>query len=364
MKRIIHSLFLSIFVFTIVIGQQKEPFLVFDNENHDFGSIKEEGGLATHKFAFTNTGSMPVIIKDVKPSCGCTTPDWTKEPVLPGNTGFVSATFNPSGRPGPFTKTITVNSNASNNPVTLRFNGTVIPKPKSQEDIYPSNFDSVRFSSNMVYFDSLFYGEVKSKTIQIWNTKKVSATISCKNLPKYMKFNVKPSSLKPNEKGVIELFYDSKEKNDWGYVTDYINFIVNNKIVPANNRVNISADIKENFSKLSPKEIEKAPKLVIPENSYEYGTIKKGDVIKHDFELRNEGKSNLLIRKVSSSCSCTVSDFKSKTIKPGESENITATFNSAGKNGETHTTITIISNDPKNSKTILFMNGKVEVSGN
>ncbi len=357
MKRIILSISAIVFLYLFSFGQQKDPFLVFDSESHDFGKIKEEAGPATHKFMFTNTGSLPLIIKDVKPSCGCTTPDWTKEPVLPGNKGFISATYNPSGRPGPFTKTITVTSNATNNPVSLKFNGSVIPKPKSPEDEYPTIFDSVRLKSNFMLFDTLYSGESKTKKIELWNTLKSNATITFANVPKYIKLKVVPATLKPNEKGIVEVTYNSKDKKDWGYVSDNINFVVNNK-VNVNNRIIVSADIKEDFAKLSPKQIEKAPKIVVAEHSFDYGTVTLGQEVKHDFMIKNEGQSDLIIHKKSASCGCTSAELKSMVLKPGQSEPVSVTLRT-DKVGEITVTITLITNDPKDSKIILFIRGTV-----
>lgn len=93
----------------------------FQKDAHDFGTVAE-GPSAEHIFQFTNTGKEPVIIQKVQPSCGCTTPDWTKEPVLPGKTGIVKASYGTQGRPGQFTKTLTVISNAGTKVLTISGN--------------------------------------------------------------------------------------------------------------------------------------------------------------------------------------------------------------------------------------------------
>lgn len=101
--------------------------LKFKTDNHDFGNV-EEGNLATYKFEFTNTGKEPVVISNVQASCGCTTPSWTKEPVMPGKTGEITASYNSAGRPGVFNKTITVTSNAATPSVVLTIKGVVNQK--------------------------------------------------------------------------------------------------------------------------------------------------------------------------------------------------------------------------------------------
>lgn len=83
----------------------------FDTLQHDFKTVKE-GVKATHVFVFENTGTTPITLTMVKPSCGCTTPVWPKAPIMPGEKAEIKAIFDTKGRPGPFYKTITVTSNA------------------------------------------------------------------------------------------------------------------------------------------------------------------------------------------------------------------------------------------------------------
>jgi Protein of unknown function (DUF1573) len=99
----------------------------FKTESHDFGKV-EEGVQAAWTFEFTNTGTAPVVISNAQASCGCTTPDWTKEPVMPGKTGKVMASFNSQGRPGNFSKTVTVISNSETPQIVLSIKGEVNPK--------------------------------------------------------------------------------------------------------------------------------------------------------------------------------------------------------------------------------------------
>jgi hypothetical protein len=102
--------------------------ILFDQGEHDFGKI-QEGTMANYEFTFTNTGKAPLVLSNVQPSCGCTSPEWNKEPIMPGAKGSIKASFNSYGRPGSFQKYITVKSNAMNNEVTLTIKGTVEPKP-------------------------------------------------------------------------------------------------------------------------------------------------------------------------------------------------------------------------------------------
>lgn len=105
-----------------------EAEIKFELVEHNFGTIKE-GTLAAYEFVFTNTGKAPLILSNVQPSCGCTAPEWSKEPIAPGAKGKIKAVYNSHGRPGTFQKYITVKSNAQNGEVSLTIKGTVTPIP-------------------------------------------------------------------------------------------------------------------------------------------------------------------------------------------------------------------------------------------
>jgi len=110
MKKLILTLLLSLFVFSLFSQSSK---IVFENSEHDFGEIQEKGGKVSYKFSFKNIGDEPLLILSVKPSCGCTTPNWSKNSIKPGEEGFIIAQYNPRGRPGVFRKSLNVVTNQS-----------------------------------------------------------------------------------------------------------------------------------------------------------------------------------------------------------------------------------------------------------
>lgn len=102
----------------------------FDKEVHDYGTV-EYGGNGQCTFEFKNTGTSPLIISNAKGSCGCTVPSWPKEPIAPGKTGTITVKYD-TKRPGAINKSVTITSNASNEPTkVIRIKGTVEPKPES-----------------------------------------------------------------------------------------------------------------------------------------------------------------------------------------------------------------------------------------
>ena len=129
MKRIFSIfaiVFISAMTFTI-FAADNGPVMTFDEKTYDFGTIKEVDGPVTHSFEFTNTGDEPLVIINVNASCGCTRPEYSKEPIKPGKSGKIKVTFNPAGRPGEFSKDVKIRTNGSKRPI-LKITGIVIPK--------------------------------------------------------------------------------------------------------------------------------------------------------------------------------------------------------------------------------------------
>ncbi len=101
------------------------PHIEFTATVHDFGQIplKED---ASCEFKFTNTGKVPLVLSKVKASCGCTVPEWPKEPVLPGEEGVIKVKYTTVNRPNVINKAVIVQSNADNKQVILRIKGEVV----------------------------------------------------------------------------------------------------------------------------------------------------------------------------------------------------------------------------------------------
>lgn len=123
-------------IFTIVGAVAQEaaeesnasgPIMSFEEDKHDFGDI-HQGDKVEHVFEFENTGNEPLIITNVQTTCGCTAPEWPRDPVAPGQSGKIKVVFNSTGKMGRQNKVITVVSNASSplNRVTIVTN--VLPK--------------------------------------------------------------------------------------------------------------------------------------------------------------------------------------------------------------------------------------------
>jgi hypothetical protein len=109
------------------------PAFQFQTVDHDFGTINE-GQVVEYTYAFKNTGAAPLIIQGAQGSCGCTVPDWTKEPIPVGGTGYVKAKFDSNGKSNIQNKTVTVTANTWPKQTVLRFKAMVTPKATTGAD--------------------------------------------------------------------------------------------------------------------------------------------------------------------------------------------------------------------------------------
>lgn len=348
-------------LFINITAQQRTPHISFRKVDHEFGKIKEAAGPVSVTFSFINTGSSPIIIQDVASTCGCTTPEYTKKPVMPGDSGFVKAIFDPNGRPGLFTKDITVKSNADNSPIVLRIKGTVDPRELKLEEQYRYSMGVLKLETSHIGYGRINNGEIKSSKVKLINTSTKPVSLGYKNLPAYIKVKSPVQVLKPKEASEIEFTYNSKIKNDWGFLIDYVNFTIDGKADPSY-KITLTAEINEDFSKLTAEQRANAPFIEFENPNFDFSAVKEGTVVEHTFKFTNKGKTDLHIRKVSSTCNCTVTAIDSKVIKPGQSGFVKASFNTRGYRDNQSKPITIITNDPKAALITLTMKGLVRTA--
>ncbi|MCC5943963.1 MAG: DUF1573 domain-containing protein [Bernardetiaceae bacterium] len=129
--------FLLSFVLGVQVQAQESttsadrPFIKFEETEYDFGEIKQ-GESVTRIFKFENTGAYPLVISQVRTTCGCTAPTWPREPIAPGEKSEITIVFNSRGKMGKQRKTITVISNAENSDAKLVLSGNIVmPEPQN-----------------------------------------------------------------------------------------------------------------------------------------------------------------------------------------------------------------------------------------
>jgi hypothetical protein len=341
------------------LAQQQKPIVFFSEKEFNFGTIKEIDGVIQHNFQFINKGKVPLIVNDVRSTCGCTVPVWPHEPVLPGKSGIITVHFDPKQQAGSVNKTIQIISNADVPQVVLSIKGIVIPSEKLEE-VFKFSIGDIRLQTIYAAFGEIYKGKTATYSIRVFNKSQTQPVIlTFKNLPVYLKVSMKPELIQPQQEGVVTIDYLTTETGNWDYTIDRLDLLINGKEVP-NNRVNVTANIKEDFSGLSAEQLASAAHAEFDTQQFDFGSIPENTVVNHSFKLTNTGKSDLYIRKVSASCGCTAVQPLKTRIEPGDFTEIKAEFNPRGREGNQKKAITVVTNDPRKTRTVLWINAVIE----
>ena len=220
--------------------------LKFEKETHDFGTVPE-GIQATYEFKVKNVGNQPVIIANVQPSCGCTTPDWTKDPILPGKTGVIKAVYNSAGRPGPFHKAITVTSNAATPSTVLYIKGEVGPKETKTSYTPEQKANSPRLAvgTTTYNFGKLEKGQKAVAKFTIKNTGKEDLVIQgIKSACNCVSYRVSEQGIKPGKQATLELIYVPTMLNEQNEVVN----IFSNDIIMTDLKFTLKAKVVESLA--------------------------------------------------------------------------------------------------------------------
>ena len=356
-----YNLLLVCLLFSLMAMSQK-AVISFNEKNHDFGKVKEEDGKVTYVFDFLNMGKGPLVVNRVQASCGCTTPVWTKEPIESGKKGAITVTYNPTGRPGVFTKNITVYSNATDEQFTLTIHGEVIPKQSAENSAYPVSIGGLALKAKVIQMNNVDKGKIQTRVLEIQNTTKAPLKPSFENLPAYLTAIVLPETLKPNEDGKITFTLNSKSCNQWGPVSDEVYLSLNGvKKFTDDSKIIVVGNIVEDFSKLTLDQKRKSPILEMPEREVNFGVVKAGSRKSGKLKVINKGQNVLEIRRlinnnrellVKASKNSISSTKKSDIIVNLDAKNLTE--------GDYKKSFTVQTNDPENNFLIIVVSWRVQ----
>ncbi len=338
-----------------LFAQDRNPVITFETTSHDFGSFAESLGSVTTSFKFTNTGNAPLLITRSAASCGCTVPEYPKEPIAPGKGGEIKVTYNAKGRPGNFMKTIWIFTNSTaDQRVKLAIKGNVLGKSTSKTGVnYRAEVGDLYVKSRYLPMLDIRAGETKTENILVYNPTDKAMPISFTNVPAHVTLKAVPEVLKAGEEGKIEVTFDADKSEDWGLHKCMFNILVgNDKKAYDNNQIVISADIKEQYKALTNEEYAKAAVVSVDQKNLIFDSATAP--MEKTIEIVNNGKSDLLIRKVSSSNDAFKVETKNSKIRPGKDGKIEITFDpTLAKAKITTGMIYIVTNDPRSQTTIV-----------
>ncbi|HHG84996.1 MAG TPA: DUF1573 domain-containing protein [Bacteroidetes bacterium] len=335
---------------------QNPHSIEFNETTHDFGAIKQ-GDKTAVTFTFTNTSKVPVTLSNVKASCGCTTPKWTKEEIAPGKTGEIHVTYN-SNRVGAFNKSVRVNYNDRTDPVMVYIKGKVDAKPGAvakTPQIKPTvpaiNYGIPRgalaFEKNMENVKNITSNDVQSVVFRFKNTSNSPVRIlsNMTEIEPGLSFQAKDAVLQPGQESWVKVTVDGKvlkkNKQQNGYFSKTLAFSTDEKN-GARKQLSVNGTYKRVFTA---EEKANTPVIEFETVSVDGGKIIEGEKFVYDFKFKNMGKAPLEISSAKASCGCTATKPPGGAVLPGETSAITSSFNSKGRIGKQSKSITVKSND-------------------
>ena len=360
MKKVV----LSLVMIVAVLFAMAQPRIEFEKKTHEFGDIHEEGGKVTARFTFKNVGDSALVLTKVKPGCGCTAANYTKEAVMPGQTGFIDATYDPWGRPGQFNKNIKVSTNESDQatPYIIFIKGNVIKRPPTKYELagYKSGRGEVRMKESTVRFQVKNTGShIDTFYLRSFYEGGRATTFSME-LPEYIQEVGRSfgQTIPADYEGYIVLKYDATKRNAWGNLKDRAVIVTDDTLEPRK-YLYYNVNISEDFSRMSPKDLEKAPKIAFDKTTFQFDTIVQNTSVTETIKVSNNGKTPLVIRKIESSLPSLTYTMSSMEIAPGQSANLVLTFKAQNRRGKQVASVEVISNAPNNSSQIINMTGMV-----
>ena len=360
MKKVFASMVMAL---AAVAMMAQQPVITFEKTDHDFGKINEADGKVTTIFTFKNEGMEPLVLSNVRASCGCTTPKWPRQPIEPGQTGEITVTYNPNGRPGRFTKTVTITSNATEPTKRVTIKGEVIPKPAKPVDNYPVKMGELSLKQKEVNLGKVNDHTTKTYEIEYANQTDHEITVAilpAKGQEKYLDAVVTLATVKPNETGKIQMALTTENANIYGPVEGSFLMVVNGKQDNSDAfKIIVRADVDEDFSRLTPEDHRNAP-ILDAAATVNMGAIAAGKVGKRTVSLTNVGADPLKVRRVLINSKELRATISKNELKNGRTAQLKLEVQTAGlAAGNYSRQLTIISNDPAKPKFTVTINWTV-----
>ncbi len=335
-----------------------QPRLAADRDVANMGEIMFQLP-AKASFALRNTGTAPLSIKEVIPSCGCTAVEWTREPVAPGSEGTITAVYD-ARMLGVFQKDLVVYTDASDEPVYLHMQGRVVSKLSDYSGSFPVDLGNVRLNLNNVEFDDVNRGDRPVMELQIVNMERKSYRPYLMHLPPYLSAQYLPETLSGGRIGKILLTLDSEKLRGMGLTQTSI-YLARKEgdKVSEDNEITVSSVLLPDFSSLSAKDRELAPSMELSDDAPDVGELGKKRKKSATILVGNKGRRTLEIRALQVFNKALGVELSDRNIEPGETARLKVTVLAKYLNKvKGSPRVLLITNDPAHSKEIITVNAK------
>jgi hypothetical protein len=236
--------------------------------------------------------------------------------------------------------------------------GTLVSAGGTLKDRFSKKAGNLMFSATTLKLGRIKNNSAKTDTIKVYNSGNSTITLSLEKVPAHMTVNLQSASLAPNSETLITVMFDAAKKNDYGFVLDRFDLATNDAEQPKK-PLSVTATIEESFLLATADDSLQAPKARWSESNYDYGRVKQGDKISHEFVVRNDGKKDLLIHKAKTSCSCLKTNISKTTVAAGDSSIVKVDFDSFGKEGRDSRKVDVYLNDYLNPDVSIEIKGEV-----
>ncbi len=307
---------------------------------------------------FTNKGSGPLLIKEVKASCGCLDVSFPKTPIAAGSRGEIVLTFD-AKLLGSFYKEVEVLTNASDAPAYIAIQGTVVTEVQDYSDEFPIDLGNVRLMTNTVEFEDVNRGDKPTTELRILNTDRSAFRPELMHLPPYLSAEYVPENIPAGKTGTIRLTLNSEKLSGLGLnqTSIYLSRYMGDKIGETN-EILVSAILLPSFQGLSDEALAKAPELTVSESSVEMDMKSGKKVVSRTITLTNTGKSDLHIQQVQVFNRAISVRIDDSTIRPGKNTklkiSVTARYLNKSKG---RMRVMLITDAPKQAKQYINVEG-------
>ena len=315
------------------------------------------GHPVTAVYEMRNSGNLPLTIRAVRTSCGCTTVDWPATAIAAGKNFQITVRYDAQTM-GHFDKQIGIESNAADTTMVLSLHGVVVPSLATFVGTYDYQIGDLRLDRNNVEFDDVNRGDKPIQQIHIINKGKQTLQPVVMHLPSYLKAEVKPTQLAPGHSGVVTLMLDSRAIRGFGLTQSsvYLGMLPGDKVAP-DKEISISAVILPDFDHLTDAQRANAPKMVLSDEKIDLGRFDGKDKKKGVLEITNTGKSTLKVRSLQMFTTGLEVALNKTQIEPGETAKLKVTaYAKQLRTARSKPRILMITNDPNQTKVILNVN--------
>lgn len=347
MKRLPALLFLLALT---ALRLQAQPRFVPDTDISKVGEVQFQTPRLL-RLGFTNKGDKPLLIKEVKASCGCLDVAFPQTPIAAGARGEISLTFD-AKMLGTFYKEAEVLTNASDAPVYIAIQGTVVPEVHDYSNEYPIDLGNVRLMANIVEFDDVHLGDRPTAELHLLNTDRTAFRPELMHLPPYLTAENVPEDIPAGKAGTIRLTLDSEKLNQLGLTQTsiYLSRYMGDKISETN-EILVSTILLPGFADMSSEALANAPELSISESTVQLETTNGKKSTTRSIVLSNTGKSDLHIQQVqvfNRAISVRIAD---RTIRPGKSTKLKVSVSARYLNkSKGRMRVLLITNAPSQAK--------------